>query len=126
MKLTGGVDRVRRMSHQILDKYQSKFDDNYDNNKEMLETIAIVRSKQLRNKIAGYITKIFKREREFKDSQAQSTVEEKVMAKEDEIDEESTVVEESQKSEEGSAEDESEKIEGDSPEPIEMPSDEKN
>lgn len=52
------MDRVRRISEEILAKYPNAFGTDYQTNKEQLNKIAIVHSKMLRNKIAGYITKI--------------------------------------------------------------------
>ena len=52
------MDRVRRISEEIIEKYPGIFGSDYAANKEQLNKIAIVNSKMLRNKIAGYITKI--------------------------------------------------------------------
>ena len=52
------MDRVRRISEQILQKYPGVFGSDYQANKEQLDKIALVTSKMLRNKIAGYITKV--------------------------------------------------------------------
>lgn len=52
------MDRVRRISEEIVQKYPGVFGSDYQANKEQLNKIAIVNSKMLRNKIAGYITKI--------------------------------------------------------------------
>lgn len=54
------MDRVRRISLQILSEYESLFTDDFEKNKSILTKIAIVRSKQLRNKLAGYITTLIK------------------------------------------------------------------
>ncbi|NIP61456.1 MAG: hypothetical protein GWN01_00670 [Nitrosopumilaceae archaeon] len=56
------MDRVRKISIEILDKHPSQFGDDFTENKKTLEKIAVVRSKQLRNKIAGFITKYIKKE----------------------------------------------------------------
>jgi len=52
------MDRVRRISEEIVQKFPGVFGSDYQANKEQLGKIAIVDSKMLRNKIAGYITKI--------------------------------------------------------------------
>ena len=52
------MDRVRRISEEILQKFPGAFGSDYQANKEQLDKIAIVPSKMLRNKIAGYITKV--------------------------------------------------------------------
>lgn len=52
------MDRVRRISEEIVQKYPGVFGSDYKANKEALNKIAVVSSKMLRNKIAGYITKM--------------------------------------------------------------------
>lgn len=56
------LDRVRRISEEILQKYPGVFGTDYQANKEQLNKVAMVHSKMLRNKIAGYITKMNGRE----------------------------------------------------------------
>lgn len=58
------MNRIKRVSIQILEKYDDLFTDDFDKNKAVLEQVSIVRSKQLRNKIAGYITNLKKEEEE--------------------------------------------------------------
>ncbi len=52
------MDRVRRISEEIVAKYPGLFGTDYEQNKEQLNKVAMVHSKMLRNKIAGYITKM--------------------------------------------------------------------
>jgi len=52
------LDRVRRISEEIVQKFPAAFGLDYQVNKEALNRIAVVHSKMLRNKIAGYITKM--------------------------------------------------------------------
>jgi small subunit ribosomal protein S17e len=47
---------------EILEKYKEKFGTDFVENKKILNTISIVRSKGLKNELAGYITKLIKRE----------------------------------------------------------------
>jgi len=56
------VDRIKRLSYEVLDKHKSKFNENFTDNKKQLDKIAIIRSKGLKNEIAGYITKFIKKE----------------------------------------------------------------
>ena len=46
----------------ILDDYKDQFGVSFDENKKILNDISTIRSKQLKNKIAGYITKLIKNE----------------------------------------------------------------
>jgi small subunit ribosomal protein S17e len=73
------VDRIKRLSYEVLDKHKSKFGEDFADNKKLLDEFAIVRSKGLKNEVAGYITKFIKnekREEEFKQSQAAESIEE--------------------------------------------------
>tara|TARA_B100000315_G_scaffold254710_1_gene296355 strand:+ start:1243 stop:1470 length:228 start_codon:yes stop_codon:yes gene_type:complete len=52
------MDRVKRIAYQALDKYGENFSTNFEKNKEIFDKYAHVRSKQLRNEIVGFITKL--------------------------------------------------------------------
>ena len=56
------MDRIKRISNELLEKYPDKFSTDFAENKEVIKQIAIVRSKLLRNKIAGYITSYLHRQ----------------------------------------------------------------
>ena len=51
------MDRVRRLSQEILQKYPGMFGTDYAANKAQLAKIATVHSKMIRNKLVGKITK---------------------------------------------------------------------
>ncbi len=51
------MDRVRRLSQEILQKYPGMFGTDYNANKAQLAKIATVHSKMIRNKLVGKITK---------------------------------------------------------------------
>lgn len=51
------MDRIRRLSQEILQKYPTMFGTDYAANKEQLAKIATVHSKAMRNKLVGKITK---------------------------------------------------------------------
>lgn len=55
------MDRVKKMANELLERYPDKFTSDFNENKETIKYFAIVRSKELRNKIAGYITKTINR-----------------------------------------------------------------
>lgn len=66
------MDRIKRLSYEVLDSHKSKFGEDFADNKKVLDQVSIVRSKGLKNEIAGYITKFIKKEiREQKAKQAQ-------------------------------------------------------
>ena len=56
------MDRIKKLSAEILQDYKDEFGLNFDDNKKTLETISIVRSKSLKNEIAGFITRFLKHE----------------------------------------------------------------
>ena len=70
--ITRGMDRIKRLSYEVLDGHKPKFGEDFADNKKALDQIAIIRSKGLKNEIAGYITKFIKKEnREEKAKQSQ-------------------------------------------------------
>jgi small subunit ribosomal protein S17e len=50
------MDRVRRISSELLSKYPDKFYPDFERNKKAVNELAKIRSKVLRNTIAGYLT----------------------------------------------------------------------
>jgi len=56
------VDRIKKLSLEILKNYKTDFGTDFIVNKKTLERISIIRSKGLKNEIAGYITKYINHE----------------------------------------------------------------
>lgn len=56
------MDRIKRLSNEVLVEHKSKFGEDFADNKKALNQISIIRSKGLKNEIAGYITKFIKKE----------------------------------------------------------------
>ncbi|MCH8833989.1 MAG: hypothetical protein IIA81_06870 [Thaumarchaeota archaeon] len=56
------MDRIKKLSIQVLENNKADFGINFDENKKTLDGITIIRSKILKNKIAGYITRFLKHE----------------------------------------------------------------
>ncbi|CCI42362.1 unnamed protein product [Albugo candida] len=52
---------VKRSAIQIIEKYYSRLTLDFDTNKRICDEVAIIPSKRMRNKIAGYITHLMKR-----------------------------------------------------------------
>merc|ERR1711972_597687 len=52
---------VKKASKVIIEKYYTKLTLDFDTNKKIIEEIALIPSKSLRNKIAGYATHLMKR-----------------------------------------------------------------
>eukprot|EP01024_Parvocaulis_polyphysoides_P064867 TRINITY_DN7553_c0_g1_i1.p4 TRINITY_DN7553_c0_g1~~TRINITY_DN7553_c0_g1_i1.p4 ORF type:complete len:126 (+),score=24.42 TRINITY_DN7553_c0_g1_i1:64-441(+) len=52
---------IKRASRQIIEKYYTKLTLDFHTNKRVCEEVAIIQSKRLRNKIAGFTTHLMKR-----------------------------------------------------------------
>ena len=61
------MDRIKRISNEVMNEYSERFGTDFSINKQLLNEISIVRSKGLKNKIAGYITKILQRKAKFEE-----------------------------------------------------------
>ena len=53
---------IKRKTLAILDVYREKFSEDFEHNKKMVDQVAQVESKKLRNALAGFITRLKKRE----------------------------------------------------------------
>merc|ERR1712048_965098 len=52
---------VKKAARLIIEKYYQKLTLDFQTNKKITEDVAIVQSKRMRNKIAGYVTHLMKR-----------------------------------------------------------------
>ena len=80
------MDRIKRISAEILTDHRESFGADFSENKKMLNQISIVRSKSLKNKIAGYITKILLREQKFQAHKQKLIDDEKKFLERDNVD----------------------------------------
>lgn len=55
---------VKRVARQIMAEYGHLVTDNFEENKKLLNELALIRSKKLRNKVAGYLVRLVKLSRE--------------------------------------------------------------
>lgn len=53
---------VKRVGKQLYEQHADKFTEDYSKNKELIKELIDIRSKKLRNTIAGYITGLKKQE----------------------------------------------------------------
>jgi len=53
---------VKRISKELIETYEGKFTTDFDENKKLVEEYSTVSTKHLRNKIAGYITRLIRQE----------------------------------------------------------------
>ncbi len=49
---------IKRVSKELIENYQGKFTNDFDENKKLVEEFTSVSTKHLRNKIAGYVTRL--------------------------------------------------------------------
>jgi len=56
------VNRIKRLSFEVLDDHKSDFGEDFADNKKALNQVSVIRSKGLKNEIAGYITRLIKKE----------------------------------------------------------------
>ncbi len=84
---------------EVLKDNKDKFGINFDSNKEVLNNVSTIRSKILKNELAGYITKLIKNELRIKAEKTKSVENEEQLSEETEAPSDEpkndTVVEES-------------------------------
>ena len=61
------MDRIKRLSNEVLNEYSERFGTDFSTNKQTLNDISVIRSKGLKNEIAGYITKMLQRQAKFEE-----------------------------------------------------------
>jgi len=49
---------IKHLTEQILANHKNKFTKDFEKNKKILESILKIKSKKIRNQVAGYITKL--------------------------------------------------------------------
>ncbi|AEH07234.1 MULTISPECIES: 30S ribosomal protein S17e [Methanothermococcus] len=47
---------IKRTGDELLEKFEDKFTTDFETNKKAVEEVALISTKRLRNRIAGYIT----------------------------------------------------------------------
>lgn len=56
--------QIKRVTQEINEKYNSEFSQDFNANKKQLPAVADIKSKKLRNQIAGYLSRIAKNQKE--------------------------------------------------------------
>jgi small subunit ribosomal protein S17e len=54
------IEMVKRISMELVDRYERSLTTEFEQNKQFLKEIGLDVSKKLRNKIAGYVTRLMK------------------------------------------------------------------
>ena len=51
-------EHVKKTAYELVELYPDKFNTDFQNNKEVVESLVQISSSKLRNRIAGYITRL--------------------------------------------------------------------
>ena len=70
------MNRIKRLSTELLEKYPDRFTTDFEENKKTVLSLAIIRSKVLRNKMAGFITSKLRREADQEKADISNKIEE--------------------------------------------------
>ena len=52
------TEKVKKIARELVQRFPDKFNTDFENNKKNLDAIASVYSTKLRNRIAGYVTRL--------------------------------------------------------------------
>ncbi len=52
---------IKKLSFELIERYSGRFTTDFKINKEIVDELKLVDSKKMRNKIAGYVTRVAKR-----------------------------------------------------------------
>lgn len=80
MKTLGKVrpEHVKKTARELVELYPEKFSTDFQTNKKVVESLAQISSAKLRNRIAGYITRLLaiQQAKEAEESEAEEAIEE--------------------------------------------------
>ena len=79
------MDRIKRISTAMLEKYPDRFSSDFEQNKKVIQEIATTKSKVLRNRVAGYITSYLRKQKvqeKMTDNDSDIEIEEEISEKE--------------------------------------------
>ena len=70
------LNRVKKLSTELLNRYPDKFNVDFQQNKKIIDEIAKVNSKELRNQIAGYIASYINKQTKEQNKKIEQVVDE--------------------------------------------------
>jgi small subunit ribosomal protein S17e len=70
------LNRVKKFSTELLNRYPDKFNVDFQQNKKTIDELATVSSKELRNQIAGFIASYINRQTKEQNKKIEEDVEE--------------------------------------------------
>jgi small subunit ribosomal protein S17e len=57
------TEKVKKVARELVSRYPDKFNAEFKNNQELVKSLAVVSTARLRNRIAGYITRLLASEK---------------------------------------------------------------
>lgn len=57
--------QIKKLAENLLEKHRDKLEKDFEKNKEVLDKILETESKKIRNRLAGYIAHLVKKEEKF-------------------------------------------------------------
>ena len=51
-------EQVKRIARELIGRYPDKFTADFENNKKIVQSLTTISSVKLRNRIAGYVTRL--------------------------------------------------------------------
>jgi len=70
------LNRVKKLSTELLNRYPDKFNVDFQQNKKIVDEVAKVKSKELRNQIAGYIASYINKQTKEQNKKIEQDVDE--------------------------------------------------
>ncbi len=52
------TEYIKRIARELIERFPDKFTSDFENNKRIVDTLARISSTKLRNRIAGYTTRL--------------------------------------------------------------------
>ena len=65
------TEKVKKIARELVSQYPDRFNAEFKNNQELVKSLATISSTRLRNKIAGYITRLLASEESAKALEAE-------------------------------------------------------
>jgi len=53
-------DHIKNLAKKLVERFPNRFDSDFENNKKMVDTLTNVTSTKIRNRVAGYATRLAK------------------------------------------------------------------
>ena len=58
---------IKRAARQLFEKYPNRFTESFEENKKAIAELTSITSKRVRNRVAGYITRLVKRKKRLEE-----------------------------------------------------------